>query len=124
MLLSRPILLSLGFNLEKHLARVRKDFHDTDFSHVLFDLDFGIGTNTPPPKAKLARLVRGDADEECVVDFLDDSDDEKAPDGFSSETWTAHGTTSTQISTLESEVEADIHSDPEVTPHLQLMLEE
>jgi hypothetical protein len=35
-LIGRPVLLSMGFNLDHHLASVRSSFHDTDFSHIGF----------------------------------------------------------------------------------------
>ena len=35
-LLSRPVLQSLGFNLEEHLSKVRQNFHETDFSDIGF----------------------------------------------------------------------------------------
>ncbi len=31
-LLSRPVLMSLGFNLDTHLANVRESYHNADFS--------------------------------------------------------------------------------------------
>lgn len=38
-LLSRPLLQSIGFNLDKHLSAVRTLYHDADFSHVGFTVD-------------------------------------------------------------------------------------
>lgn len=35
-LLSRPLLKSLGFDLDAHLAVIRDTFHDSDFSHIGF----------------------------------------------------------------------------------------
>ena len=35
-LLSRPVLLSIGFDLEKHLATVHDKYHDADFSDIGF----------------------------------------------------------------------------------------
>ncbi len=36
-LLSRPVLMSLGFNLDAHLANVRESYHNADFSGIGFD---------------------------------------------------------------------------------------
>lgn len=33
-LLARPVLKSMGFDLDAHLSLVRDSFHDTDFSHI------------------------------------------------------------------------------------------
>jgi len=35
-LMSRPLLVSMGFDLDRHLARVREQFHDQDFSFIGF----------------------------------------------------------------------------------------
>ena len=49
-LFPKTIFLSLGFNLQEYLSLVRKDIHDTEFSYIGFDLDFGLGTDTSPTK--------------------------------------------------------------------------
>jgi len=36
-LLSRPVLMSIGFNLDEHLSEVRDRYHDADFSHIGFN---------------------------------------------------------------------------------------
>ena len=54
-LMSRPLLNSLGFNLEQNLARVRDKYNNGDFSAVGFDAaEPALKTNT----GKLARLLQ------------------------------------------------------------------
>ena len=33
-LIGRPVLKAIGFNLDDHLAKVRTKCHDMDFSHI------------------------------------------------------------------------------------------
>ena len=57
--MSRPILISLGFNLDNHLSNIRSTFHDTDFSHIgfspeKFDTKKDVPTKSP---GNLSRLL-------------------------------------------------------------------
>ena len=44
LLLSRPILQSLSFNLDSHLTSIKDRFHDVDMSYVSFDADYELET--------------------------------------------------------------------------------
>jgi len=58
-LLSRPILQSIGFDLDRHLETVRDKFHDADFSHVGSSSRIPDGTEGTLPlrPGRLARLL-------------------------------------------------------------------
>jgi len=57
-LLSRPLLQSIGFNLDKHLSAVRTLYHDADFSHVGFTVDQDAQQNMAQcDKGALSRLL-------------------------------------------------------------------
>ena len=60
-LLSRPVLQSLGFNLDNHLTAVRNTFHDADFAHIGFSPKiFDPKKDTPPTTpGRLASLLLG-----------------------------------------------------------------
>lgn len=49
LLLSRPLLNSLSFELDKHLSCVRNTVHDTDFSHIGFNASSGSTSDTSLP---------------------------------------------------------------------------
>jgi len=68
-LLSRPLLQSIGFNLDDHLASVREVFHDTDFSHVGFSSTIMPQQSTLPKKpSHLSRiLLTPNVQEEAVL---------------------------------------------------------
>jgi len=53
-LLSRPVLMSIGFNLDEHLSEVRDRYHDADFSHI----GFNPGTPSVGQSAVSGRLSR------------------------------------------------------------------
>lgn len=54
-LLSRPVLMSLGFNLTEHLSRIRSQFNDKDFSAIGYTHNLDIVTNST---GKLARVMK------------------------------------------------------------------
>ncbi len=56
-LLSRPLLESIGFNLKDHLSTVRDTFHDSDFSHIGFSADSAPELNPPLAPSKLASVL-------------------------------------------------------------------
>ena len=57
-LLSRPLLHSLGFNLDSHLARVRERYHDADFAHVTHDDSSQSSHDSTSTTCKLASLLQ------------------------------------------------------------------
>lgn len=75
-LLSRPILVSLGFDLDAHLARVRLQCDEVDLSGVGYEPS----TNPRSPQARsrdrLALVVSSLKDVHGDPKFSDDSDDE------------------------------------------------
>lgn len=64
-LLSRPLLQAIGFNLDKHLADVRDRYHDVDFSHIGFSQSIQTDgdTETPEP-GRLSKLLLTNQKEE------------------------------------------------------------
>ena len=114
-LLSRPILLSLGFNLNAHLARVRAKLHDQDFSHIVFVADEQMmAENTPQPQGKLSKLLQNSAEEtDENPQFLDSSP--KNND---------HPTVDKQEPTLEDGAIAGNHDENEVLPELERIFAE
>ena len=76
-LLSRPILQTLGFDLPKHLSVVRDQFHDTDFSNLASDSSiFDPQTDSPPVEpGTLAKLLMSHSSLETAP-----SDTHVAPD--------------------------------------------
>ena len=58
-LLSRPMLQRMGFDLAEHLAIVRDTFHDVDFSHIGFHAHPATPTSDRPPlvPSRLASLL-------------------------------------------------------------------
>ena len=50
-ILAGPILQTIGFDLDKHLADVREKYHDTDFAHIrVSPAVFDTAVETPPSK--------------------------------------------------------------------------
>ena len=70
-LLSRPILQSLGFNLDSHLARIKDKFHDVDMSHISFDADHELETKHANASGSLSRILLAQAQHE-VPQYLDE----------------------------------------------------
>lgn len=73
-LLSRPTLQAIGFDLDKHLATVRDVFHDADFSHIGLS---GTGSASqdllPVHPSRLARvLLNRKADENAATGIVDE----------------------------------------------------
>lgn len=60
-LLSRPILQSIGFNLDSHFAAVRDTFHDADFSHIGFTPRISSVPPVQPGKLSLILLRSKDS---------------------------------------------------------------
>ena len=57
-LLSRPLLQTLGFDLPTHLSLVRDKFHDVDFANLSSTPDLQqSGNNTPNERSKLANAL-------------------------------------------------------------------
>ena len=58
-ILSRPILQTTGFDLDKHLETVREKYHDTDFSHIGFSpAVFDVSKDIPPSiPGRLSQLM-------------------------------------------------------------------
>eukprot|EP00171_Calliarthron_tuberculosum_P008400 IDg8400t1 len=83
-LLSRPLLKSIGFDLEKHLSSVQKTFHDTDFSHIGFSADMerdSIDLNYPSPLT--GALINASEQLGNAVPIDREPEDEEAPRGVS-----------------------------------------
>ena len=75
-LLSRPLLQSLGFNLDKHLASVRHRFHDTDFSNIGFSPQIPSDTSSHPGQLSHL-LLQPDIDASTSQELpLDDTGDD------------------------------------------------
>jgi hypothetical protein len=55
-LMSKPVLISMGFNLDHHLASVRSTVHDADFSHIGFNTNNAIPV-TDQTASLLARIL-------------------------------------------------------------------
>lgn len=76
-LLFRPLLLSMGFNLEEHLVRERAQFNDSNF----FGIGFEPMTVQHAPTGSLARLMfdstaRDNDEDRPPAMYLGDSDDD------------------------------------------------
>lgn len=111
-LLSRPVLLTLGSDLDAHLARVRTQYHDKDMSHVSFDAESRLG-------GELARLLRSS----CT-----------AADNVTTFMWKDDGVCSSSYATASAtpdesdrhmydmNLDVGVHSAADVTPYLETML--
>ena len=115
-LLSRPLLVSLGFDLDAHLARVRGKYHDQDFSAVGFDPNFTLGTDENVPKGRLAKLMQNAIEYDQPVDFLQDNGNGNVAEGY-------HDDFMCNYETSKSFAVGD-HIPSEIRPHLERMLQE
>ena len=123
-LLSRPLLMSMGFNLDEHLARVRRQYHNTDFSNIGFDPDLTVGTEINSSAGRLARLVRHKVSRDHAVEYLRDSDDEEVVAHPQHPEPTRITDKDIGISKLNVDVDIGSHSDVDVRGCLQTMIEE
>jgi len=73
-LMSRPLLVSMGFDLDRHLARVREQFHDQDFSFIGFTPANPGGENTG--HSRLSRLMYRSEDFDAPVSYLDQTEED------------------------------------------------
>jgi len=72
-LLSRPLLQAIGFDLDKHFATVRNRFNGVDFSHIGFSQELKGSDNETEPIApsRLSRLLL-DKSEQTKLQSVDD----------------------------------------------------
>ena len=84
-LLSRPLLHSLGFNLDSHLPQVRERYHDADFAHVTHDDNSQSSHDSTSTTGKLASLLHRNNENTAQSQDFQDCNPGKAfndvPDG-------------------------------------------
>ena len=110
-LLSRPLLQSLGFNLDEHLARVRRHVQDVVCSNIGFEPNAEMAATIPLTGSRLSRLLHAELPSQA--DFLDESDDEEP-----SVSKLAIAEDSLDA-TRNSVMDVGKHTDTEIHPHLE-----
>ena len=112
-LLSRPLLQSLGFNLDAHLARVRDVYHNKDFSTVGFEMDPDLANSSPVPEGRLSGLLSAPISSDGPAAYLD-----ALPS-------TAKSSKPSSAPSLgDNSVDWGTHTTADVAPHLQRMVAE
>jgi len=107
-LMSRPLLVSMGFDLDRHLATVREQFHDQDFSSIGFTPSDPSNANAD--QGRLARLMYRSEEFDFPVNYLDHE--------------AVSGHEAVQAESVPSEFTIGEHVPAEVKPHLERMIQE
>lgn len=124
-LLSRPMLVSLSFDLDAHLARVRSQCDEVDFSGVGFEPSMNLRSPQARSRGKLALVVSrledvhdnptcvGDSDDESLSSPAEqleqDMDSPRSPENY---IW------------HNDSVDTGEHSSADVGPYLRQMLQQ
>ena len=115
-LLSRPLLQSLGFNLDEHLARVGRQLHEVDCSDIGFEANNEMAAAVSPSDSKLSRLLYAQISNEAT--FMQENEDGDSPE-------TGLDTSESMLCTTHNSVmDVGTHNDAYIQPHLERMYNE